>query len=269
MERKELYKAVISYKDEDIVVEGELVGAELDSSFILIGNDSKQNLRRMIYGATYFVTRALHVVSNISPLKAMDRVMDYTDKIMAITEDELRKENVTIPEADKKVLSVQADYAIGVSEKDQVGNGYPAEKTMELLFKSIVHTSTLILVKRDKDNIEDIYNLIEMGMDTFKNEYFSEEEKDNCVIVSTIAGGRRSEIEGYVASILTPNGVGLIGDTYKYNLAELAKGAVAAIGSLYLDRGVELEKVEASLNSSFEEAMKLVREKAEYDKNNK
>ena len=188
---------------------------------------------------------------------------------MAITEDELRKENVTIPEADKKVLSVQADYAIGVSEKDQVGNGYPAEKTMELLFKSIVYTSTLILVKRDKDNIEDIYNLIEMGMDTFKNEYFSEEEKDNCVIASTIAGGRRSEIEGYVASILTPNGVGLIGDTYKYNLAELAKGAVAAIGSLYLDRGVELEKVEASLNSSFEEAMKLVREKAEYDKNNK
>ncbi len=266
MEKDKKYKAIIiTQGDKYEVVEGDFLATEKEGNIHLLGNESEDDLIRLIYASTFYITKAIYVGGNITAFKAMDICLSYAYSIIALIEDELKKEDIQLPFIQDDIEEVQANSAVGVSKEKIDGYIYSSDLKLEKFFKTIIYSCGLLLVNKYNQTIDDIWEYVENGIETFKEKNVPEDEKEKAVIATTVGFGKRVEIEGKVASVLTsPNtSVGIIGDTYKYNLGDLGIGTLSGIGCIYLDRGMPMDRIEAALKEIYEQAIDMVRDRAE------
>lgn len=261
------YKAMITIGgDKYKVIEGNLLAVEEDGNFHLLGNESEDNLIRLIYASTFYVTSSIYIGSgNITAIKAMDKCLDYAYNIIALLEDTLKKEDKKLPLIQDDVEEVQADFVVGVSKEGINGHVFPIDSKIEHFFKSIIYSCSLLLIDKYSQTIDDIWEYVDNGIETFKEDNVPDDEQDKVVIVTTVGLGKRVEIEGKIASVVTSSSasVGIIGDMYKYNLADLGIGTLSAIGCAYLDRGMQIDKIEVALKDMYEQALDMVRDRTE------
>ena len=186
---------------------------------------------------------------------------------MEILSNVIKTENIELPQIISDTYEIDADYAVGILDSKSSGNGYPYNEFIEHFIKSVVYSCGLLLIVKYNLSINDLFSIIDEAINVFKDDYEKEEDKDKSIIVSVIGNGRREEIEGKIAYVLIDNHGGIVGNRYKYNLAELGKCALSTICSIYYDNGIEQDKIEKTLEKIYRNSLELVRKK--FNKENK
>lgn len=269
MEENKSYKAIIHFKnEEDMIIEGKLVVAGFNKNFYLLGVPSFENLQKIIYCSIFYVTKSVYqYCKDITPLKAIDKVLGYTESIMKLTMNTLNSENIELPQITTNINEVEADYAVGISDINSNGCGYPYDVIIEHFIKSVIYSCGLLLIVKYSMTIDDIFSIINEGIEAFKEEYVKEEDKGKNIIISAIGNGRKQEIEGKVAFVVADNVGGIVGDPHKYNLSDLGIGALSTIGSMYIDKGIEQDKIEKAIGEMYNTALDFIRNKIKQNEN--
>lgn len=60
---------------------------------------------------------------------------------------------------------------------------------------------------------------------------------------------------------------GIVGDPHKYNLSDLGIGALSTIGSMYIDKGIEQDKIEKAIGEMYNTALDFIRNKIKQNEN--
>lgn len=264
--REELYRAIIKQENgEDVVLEGNLVAAVNNGNFHMIGEATEENLQNLIYASVYYIIRAIRDKENCTVLKAIDKCLSYTEYIIGLLIRTLREDEVKRPEIMKDVHDMIADFAVSVGKEESSGTGYPIESVFEQFMKSVLFSCSIELVLEYNADIDFIYDIIDSATDKFRKEFQTNEEESKYVLVGSNWKGKRQEVEAKVVSVVTDDGVGILGEPFKYNLAQLGIFTLAAIGEMYLDRGTEQDRVEAAMKEIYDNAMEIVRKRFEED----